>query len=77
MPSKADRRPARDDFAPRWKRATVPAHSYPECNATGFLEFDTLIERQSPNIVWPPSTFGTVIIRQLARTQALQPRSES
>lgn len=45
---RAERRPARDDFTPRWMRATVPAHSKPECKGTGFLGFDALIEQRLP-----------------------------
>ena len=44
-PSRADRRPARDDFPPRRIRATVPAHSKPECSGDAFLVCDELIER--------------------------------
>ena len=47
MLSKAERRPARDDFPPRRMRATVPAHSKPECPVAFRLEFASLIERGS------------------------------
>ncbi len=46
MPSRAERRPARDDFPPRRIRATVPAHSKPECRGDALLGFDELIERK-------------------------------
>jgi hypothetical protein len=48
MPSKAARRPARPARAPRFTRATAPAHSNPSCTGAFFLDFDSFI-RQNPH----------------------------
>ena len=48
MPSKAARRPARLDRAPRRTRATAPAHSNPSCTGAFFLDLTSLIE-QNPH----------------------------
>ena len=47
MLSKAARRPARPDRAPRRTRATAPAHSNPSCTGAFFLVIDSFI-RQNP-----------------------------
>src|SRR3954449_12192384 len=41
----AERRPERVDLPPRRIRATVPAHSKPECKGAVLLEFDSLINQ--------------------------------
>jgi hypothetical protein len=43
MPSKTERRPARDDLPPRRMRATVPAHSKPVCGEDFLFEIGSLI----------------------------------
>jgi hypothetical protein len=55
MPRRAERRPARNDFPPRRIRATVPAHSKPECTGAVLFEFDSLI-KHNPHVLEPLST---------------------
>ena len=55
MLSSADRRPARNDLPPRRMRATVPAHSKPECTGVFLCELDELINQNSPGAGESPS----------------------
>ena len=50
-----DRRPARNDLPPRRMRATVPAHSKPECTGVFLWELDELIKQNSPGAGESPS----------------------
>ena len=68
MPKSAERRPARDDFPPRRMRATVPAHSKPECKGAVLLEFDSLIN-QTPMSENMSSTAGTRSTTPLCREE--------
>src|SRR5262249_21479186 len=68
IPKSAERRPARDDFPPRRMRATVPAHSKPECKGAVLLEFDSLIN-QTPTSETMSLTAGTRSTTPLCREE--------
>jgi hypothetical protein len=60
MPSIAARRPARLDRAPRFTRATAPAHSNPSCTGAVFLDFASFIEQNSHKEKRDPNSRSTL-----------------
>jgi hypothetical protein len=56
-PSRAERRPARDDLPPRRILATVPAQTKPSCTGAVLLEFDSLIKHH-PQVLTCPQQQG-------------------
>src|SRR5687768_6007933 len=70
MLNNADRRPARNDLPPRRMRATVPAHSKPECTGVLLCELDELIKRNSQGAGEIPSGEEYTLTDPLTRTEA-------